>query len=150
MIPAPANQTVSGRQHGRPDPEISGIVGRRHTSNAAYRLGLKMGGEAARPTPPDFTPAFATHWGRIAPFALSSAAEFRPAPPPAVGSAQARAEMAEVRAIGGAKSSTRSPERSEISRFWYEDSMQGWNRIAREVAAVRPLDAWENARLLNE
>jgi hypothetical protein len=56
--------------------------------------------------------------------------------------------MAEVRAIGAAKSSTRSAEQSEISRFWYEDSSQGWNRIARELAAARRLDAWENARLL--
>ncbi|HEY6359655.1 MAG TPA: vanadium-dependent haloperoxidase [Vicinamibacterales bacterium] len=138
-------------------------------------LGLKMGAEAAaavlaarandgsgrvvpyvpgtapgayRPTPPDFTPAFAMEWALVAPFALSSAAQFRPAPPPAVGSPQARADMEEVRAIGAQTSRTRSAEQSEIARFWYEGSDQGWNRIAREAAAAHRLDAWESARLL--
>jgi hypothetical protein len=84
----------------------------------------------------------------IRPFALSSAAQFRPSPPPPVDSAQARADMAEVRAFGAQTSRTRSAEQSEIARFWYEASDQGWNRIAREVAAAHHLDAWDSARLL--
>ena len=99
------------------------------------------------PTPPDFTPAFMSHWGKIAPFVLQSSAQFRCPDPPPVDSEAASAEIEEVRAIGGSKSATRTPEQSEIARFWYESSPRGWNRIAREVATPRQFDVWENARL---
>jgi hypothetical protein len=49
-----------------------------------YKPGTKPGDY--QPTPPDFTPAFAAHWGRVKPFVLESAAQLRPVPPPAVGS----------------------------------------------------------------
>jgi hypothetical protein len=103
---------------------------------------------AYRPTPPDETPAMFGQWGAITPFALQSSAQFRPVPPPAVDSALAQREVALVRAIGGQDSTTRNDEQSEIARFWYENSTQGWNRIARNVARSSELDAWDSARLL--
>lgn len=100
-----------------------------------------------RPTPPDFTPAWFAHWASVTPFALKSPAQFRPVPPPAVASAQALADIAEVKSIGAEKSVTRSSEQSEIARYWYEGSTQGWNRIAREVASAQQLGVHANARL---
>jgi len=100
-----------------------------------------------RPTPPDFTPAFGVQWGRIDPFVLVSPAQFRPPPPPKVESAKARRDVEEVRRMGAAEGSERNEEQSEIARFWYENSPQGWNRIAREVASARKLDLLEDARL---
>ena len=111
-----------------------------------YQPGTTPG--AYRPTPPDFTPAFLTHWGQVTPFVLRDAAQFRPSPPPAVGSGAALRDLREVQAIGGATSSLRTAEGTEIARFWYENSTQGWNRIAREVAAAERLDAGQTARLL--
>ena len=87
-------------------------------------------------------------WGGITPFALKSSSQFRPAPPPAVDGDLARRDVAQVRAIGGQDSTVRTDEQSEIARFWYENSPQGWNRIARNVAGPRQLDLWESARLL--
>lgn len=116
-------------------------------SGSIARPGAQKPGEY-RPTPPDFTPAYGAHWGEIRPFVLASAAQFRPAPPLDPKGARALAEMQEVRAIGGKTSSLRTAEQSQISRFWYEDSTAGWNRIARELAEARGLDAWESARLL--
>ena len=110
-----------------------------------YTPGTKPGDY--RPTPPDFTPAALTHWGSVMPFVLKSSAQFRSAEPPAVDSPRALADIEEVKAIGGSKSVTRTAEQSEIGRFWYENSPRGWNRIAREVAAARQFDVWENARL---
>jgi membrane-associated phospholipid phosphatase len=110
-----------------------------------YRPGTRAGDY--RPTPPDFTPAAFAHWGKIKPFVLTSSAQFRPAQPPAPVSARARAEVEEVRTIGGKTSASRNAEQSEIARFWYENSPQGWNRIAREVAVARNLDEWQSARL---
>jgi hypothetical protein len=95
-----------------------------------------------RPTPPDYTPALFAHWGGIRPFVLASSAQFRPQPP-----VDSRAEREEVRRIGGQGSTVRTAEQSEIARYWYEHSTQGWNRIAREVAANRKLDEWQSARL---
>jgi PAP2 superfamily protein len=100
-----------------------------------------------RPTPPDFTPAIMTQWGALKPFVLRDPAQFRPQPPPAVGSALARADVDEVRKVGAKTGSQRSDEHSEIARFWYENVGQGWNRLARNVAADRGLDLWQNARL---
>jgi hypothetical protein len=101
-----------------------------------------------RPTAPDFTPAAFAQWGAIRPFVLSSSAQFRPVPPPRVKSVRARKDTEEVRMIGGKDSSVRTAEQSEIARYWYENSTQGWNRVAREVAVARSLDEWESARLL--
>ncbi|HEX5043271.1 MAG TPA: vanadium-dependent haloperoxidase [Candidatus Polarisedimenticolaceae bacterium] len=112
---------------------------------ASSAAGTKAG--AYRPTPPDLTPAFMVQWGDVKPFALRSPAQFRPGPPPAVDSELARRDVEVVRAVGAQEDSTRNDEQSEIARYWYENSTQGWNRIAREVAGARALDLHENARL---
>jgi hypothetical protein len=101
-----------------------------------------------RPTPPDSTPAWMAQWGSVTPFALRSADQFRPPAPPAVDGELARRDVEQVRVIGGQDSSARTEEQSQIARFWYENSPQGWNRIARTVAESRHLDPWESARLL--
>ena len=100
-----------------------------------------------RPTAPDFKPAAMVQWGSVTPFVLKSADQFRCPEPPAVNSLRALADLEEVKAIGGSKSATRTAEQSEIGRYWYESSPEGWNRIAREVLAARQFDVWENARL---
>ena len=101
-----------------------------------------------RPTPPDFTPAAFAHWGAVTPFALPSLDAFRPAPPPAVDSAVALADLREVKDVGALKGSSRTAEESEIAKYWYENSTQGWTRIARNVAIDRGMDLHESARLL--
>ena len=111
-----------------------------------YEAGTRPG--AYRPTPPDFTPALFPHWGTVTPFALKNAAQFRPTAPPEPGSALALTEIAIVQRIGGSTSTTRTAEQTEISKFWYENSTQGWNRIAHDLAVTRQLDAWAAARLL--
>jgi len=139
---------ASGLQAGRQAAAIN-LAKRRDdgaSRNIVYTAGQKAG--EYRPTPPDFTPAAFAQWGMIRPFVLTSAAQFRPAPPLDPKSARARAEIEEVRVIGGKTSSVRTAEQSEIARYWYENSPQGWNRIARVVAADRGLDEWESARLL--
>jgi hypothetical protein len=100
-----------------------------------------------RPTPPENIPAALPHWGRVTPFALPRSDVFRAPAPPALDSAAYAADFAEVAAIGSAASRTRTPEQTEIAKYWYEDTTKGWNRITREVVAARGLDAWESARL---
>jgi hypothetical protein len=137
-----------GLQAGRQAAAIN--LTRRRDDGASREVKYIPGNKAGnyRPTPPDFPPAAFAQWGMIRPFVLTSAAQFRPAPPLDPKSARARAETEEVRRIGGKTSEARTAEQSEISRYWYESSPQGWNRIARVVAADRGLDEWESARLM--
>ena len=126
------------------------VLAKRENDGAAKNIAYVPGTTAGtyRPTPPDFTPALFAHWGAITPFALKDPAQFRPAPPPAPSSALARRDIAIVQEIGRSTSTTRTAEQSEIARFWYEHSTEGWNRIARELAVARHLDSWSAARLL--
>jgi hypothetical protein len=125
------------------------ILARRENDGAnrmvQYTPGTKPGEYC--PTPPDLKPAFFPHWGNITPFVLKSSSQLRPAEPPAVKSPRALADIAEVKAIGGTNSMTRTAEQNEIARFWYENSTRGWNRIAREVSTAQHLNMWDNARL---
>jgi len=137
-----------GLQAGRQAAAIN--LAKRRDDGASRDVKYIPGNKAGeyRPTPPDFPPAAFAQWGMIRPFVLTSAAQFRPAPPLDPKSTRARAETEEVRRIGGKTSAARTAEQSEISRYWYESSPQGWNRIARGVAADRGLDEWESARLM--
>ena len=101
-----------------------------------------------------FTPpnnfAFLPLWGNMQPFALYTGQQYRPGAPYAVNSAQYTQDYNEVKRLGGdgvTTPSDRTPDETEIARFWYESSPQGWNRIARRVSVVRGPGLWENARL---
>jgi hypothetical protein len=84
-------------------------------------------------------------WGRVRPFVIDLR-EHALDGPQALTSAQYARDLAGVKEIGHATSKSRTPEQSEIARFWYEDSPLGWNRIANTVVRQRGLDAWEAAR----
>jgi hypothetical protein len=81
------------------------------------------------------------------PFAVRTIVDYRTAPPPDLFSEQYAAELNEVRLVGGEGSTARTSEGSEIARYWYEPSAQGWNRIARIIAGQRNQSLWDNARL---
>jgi hypothetical protein len=99
-----------------------------------------------------FTPgtpfAFAPGWGGVTPFVLDDSSQFRPGPPYAVTSRKYAADLNEIKALGGdgvTTPSARTPEQTEIARFWVESSPLQWNRIARTVSdGVGP---WKQARL---
>lgn len=84
-------------------------------------------------------------WGRMQPFVIDLRDHGTQGPLPLT-SAQYAQDLAYVKEIGHAASKTRTPEQSEIAKFWYEDSPLGWNRIANAVVRQRGLDSWEAAR----
>jgi hypothetical protein len=93
---------------------------------------------------------FAPNWGRVSPFVLKRASQFRAKPPYKVSSKRYAADFNEIKAIGGdnvTTPSTRTPDQTEIGLFWIESSPTAWNRLARAVSASQGLDIWENARL---
>jgi len=100
-----------------------------------------------RPTPPNFpTPVFTT-WGQVTPFVLESPSQFRPAPPPALTSDAYADAINEVQSLGSATSITRTPEQTEIGKFWNPPIQNFWNQIADEIAAAQHTDLPTTARL---
>ena len=97
-------------------------------------------------TPP-FDFALFPGWRSITPFAIDVAQHRLRGPLPLSDSLYAR-DFNEVKAVGGAASTTRTPEQTEIARFWYEDSPLGWNRLATTVVRNVGLDLWDSARVL--
>jgi hypothetical protein len=100
-----------------------------------------------RPTPPNFpTPVFTT-WGQVTPFVLDSGSQFRPpAPQPLTSDAYADA-IDEVQQVGSATSTTRTPEQTEIGKFWNPPIQDFWNQIAQTVALAHHTDLPTTARL---
>jgi hypothetical protein len=97
---------------------------------------------------PGNSPALLPQWAQVTPFTMATPWQFRLPGPPALASAEYARDYEEVKRVGGKTSTTRTAEQSEIAKYWYEGSPQGWSRVARVVAAQRRLDRWDNARLL--
>jgi hypothetical protein len=95
-------------------------------------------------TPP-FNFAAQPGWGRVRPFVIRLEEHALEGPQP-LSSVQYARDLAYVKAIGHIASRIRTPEQSEIARFWYEDSPLGWNRIANAAIRQRGLDPWRAAR----
>jgi Vanadium chloroperoxidase N-terminal domain len=93
-------------------------------------------------------PAVLPQWAHMAPFTMARPWQFRLPGPPALASAEYARDFDEVKRLRGKSSTARTAEQTEIARYWYEGSPQGWSRIARLVATERGLDEWGVARLL--
>jgi PAP2 superfamily len=112
-----------------------------------YKPGAGLG--VWRPTPPAFARAIGASFGKVEPFTMTGGVQFE-LPRPAyfnLRSAEYAADYNEVKSIGGADSKTRTPEQSEIARFWYEPSPGVHIRLARDLAVTRKLNPWDSARL---
>ena len=115
--------------------------------DTAYRQGHAPGQWRFTPDRPF---AFAPGWRRVTPFALRSAAQFRPEAPYALRIRACARDPAEVQRLGGDGTTTpsaRSADQTETALFWLESSPLMWNAVARRVAVSGHLDAWESARL---
>jgi len=92
-------------------------------------------------------PMAGPHLAAMRPFVLGDAAQFEPPPPPSLSSAQFLADLAEVRARGGALA-LHSPEEATIAHFHRPSGFFAWNEIARQVVVARGLDLLDSARVL--
>jgi len=101
-----------------------------------------------QPTPSGFTAAQQAGTRYATPFLLDRADRYRPGPPPALGSARYRVDLAEVRAYGAADSTVRTPRQTDTATFWLGSSLTLYTGILRAALAqsTRPV-AWR-ARLV--
>jgi hypothetical protein len=97
-------------------------------------------------TPPALAQPVFTHWARVRPFTLRRADQFRPPPPPALTSPKYAAAIDEVKALGAAQGSTRTPDQTQIGQFWNPPIWATWNRIAETAALGHRGSLSQNAR----
>jgi uncharacterized protein (TIGR03118 family) len=108
-----------------------------------------------RPTPAAFAAAQTPQWPAVTPFALDSGSQFRPPAPPALTSPEYTAAFNEVKDIGRVDSTVRTPEQTEVARFWEAKAgtpqIAGyWNEIAEDAAMSQGNTLDQNARLFAE
>lgn len=99
-----------------------------------------------RPTPSLFAPALDPGWGRVRPFLLRHAAQFRPGPPPALSSRRYARDFDEIKAIGSSASTERGQDRTDVAQLWVATGAQNWNPVARQVSIAQGLTVAQNAR----
>ncbi|HEV3405175.1 MAG TPA: vanadium-dependent haloperoxidase [Candidatus Dormibacteraeota bacterium] len=101
-----------------------------------------------RQTPPNFPAPVFTGWGKVTPFVLNSASEFRPAAPPAVTSADYATALNEVKALGQNTSTTRTADQTVVGKFWAPPIWNTWNEIADRAVTAHHADLETTARLM--
>jgi hypothetical protein len=98
------------------------------------------------PTPPAFLSALAPETPFVQPFALNSASQFRPDPPFSLTSEDWSRDYNEIKALGPAVGSIRTPEQTDIARFWSDNPPLQWNRAWRALSVAKGLGLADNAR----
>lgn len=90
-----------------------------------------------------------TPWmANVRPFGLRRADQFRPAPPPSLSSPQWVAAFNEIKSLGAADSTTRTPEQTATAIFWTANVVRQYNTLARSLATRLSLDVPHTARLV--
>jgi hypothetical protein len=104
-------------------------------------------GSGAGAWQPTSGPPVAPWMAQMRPFALDSPSQFRAEGPPALGSAQWAEDFNETKRLGALNGSGRTPEQTEIGRFYTEHTGAQYARVFRDFAAQQGLGLADNARL---
>src|SRR5439155_1173218 len=81
------------------------------------------------------------------PFILATKDQFDPGPPPTLTSPRYLADLAEVHTLGGLASTQRTPQQTDVARFWAQSSLTTYTQILREVLASDPRPPAVQARV---
>ena len=124
---------------------------------AAKVLAARADDNSAHPVPyrphaaagtyvPTASPAV-PQWAQRRPWLMTSAAQFRPGPPPALDSKTWARDYNEVKLLGAKASAARTAEQTEIAQFWEYSLPPIYHGVIRSVAAQPGRTPIENARL---
>lgn len=86
-------------------------------------------------------------WPGRRPWLMTSADQMRPGPPPRLDSETWTRDFAEVKALGAKNSSRRTPEQTEVARFWEATLPPIYHGLVRSVADGPGRALLQNARL---
>ena len=92
-------------------------------------------------------PLAAPQWGGVKPFALTSASQFRPAPPIALDSKEWAADYKEIKDVGGRNSTKRSARQTEDARFWLATDGRSYYPVITGIVAAKKPSVIDSARL---
>ena len=101
-----------------------------------------------RPTPPTFTPFFGTWLAKLEPFLLDSPHQFRPPGPPGLRTAIYTEDFREVKRLGEADSTARTPRQTETALFFSDIGIVPLQAGLRDLIQRRGMDISGAARLL--
>ena len=87
-------------------------------------------------------------WPGVKPFAMSSAAQFRPAGPIPLNSEEWAADFNEIKDYGGSSSVKRSSRQTEDARFWFITGAQSIHPLARQLVVAKKMDVTDSARFM--
>ncbi len=93
-------------------------------------------------------PVLVPHWPGVKPFAIKSAAAYRPPAPPKLGSQKWKTDLAEIRNYGGLDSKVRSAKQTEDARFWLTVGSEAYMQVQRQWVAARGLTGVDAARFM--
>lgn len=85
---------------------------------------------------------------QVRPLTLTSNDQFRPDGPNPLTSAEYAEDFNEVKAYGRVDSAVRTPEQTEVARFWADNTAVQWPRAERALALESGLSLSETARML--
>ena len=103
-------------------------------------------------TPPALLDPLLPQWGQVTPWVLSSSSQFRPKAPPTLDSSDYARDLNEVQQLGAVNSTTRTPEQTDIAKFWASGPGTAtppgqWNMIASIIAQEQQLSLPQSARM---
>lgn len=106
-----------------------------------------------QPTAPSFEQATLPQWPEVTPFAMTSGAQFRPAPPPTLDSQAYADSLQQVMSLGSRTSSARTADQTDIARFWADGGGTAtppghWNQIAIDNILQADLNLEASARTM--
>ncbi len=85
---------------------------------------------------------------QVRPLTLTSNDQFRPDGPNPLTSTEYAEDFNEVKAYGRIDSAVRTPEQTEVARFWSENTAVQWPRTQRGLALEKGLSLAQTARML--
>jgi hypothetical protein len=87
-------------------------------------------------------------WPGVKPFAMTSAAQFRPEPPISLKSPQWAIDYNEIKDYGGSTSTRRSARQTEDARFWFVTGAASLHPLARQLVEAHKMPLIDSARFM--
>jgi hypothetical protein len=90
----------------------------------------------------------ASAWPNMTPFVLAKPSQFRPGPPPALDSKEWATDYNEIKTYGGKNSTARSPQQTEMARFWLQVGPAAYHQIPRQLVLKKEMSIVDSARFM--
>ncbi|UPK01230.1 vanadium-dependent haloperoxidase [Bradyrhizobium sp. 170] len=104
-----------------------------------------------RTTPGVYVPTpitISSMWPDMKPFALTRGSQFRPGPPISLDSKEWATDYNELREYGGQTSAKRTPEQTEIARFWLVGPPVAYHPFVRSLVTAKQMSVVDGARFM--